>query len=111
MPEHVHLLVGEPPPGTLADALKSLKQGVSRRLIGEAEHFWQKRYYDRNVWGKELIEKLKYIHRDPVRRDLAAKPEDWKWSSFRHYASGDDCGVAVESWRSRTYTLDPIIAN
>jgi putative transposase len=55
MPEHVHLLLSEPgglfnAPGgplkpsfglsgdlTLADAIKSLKQGVSRRLIGEAE--------------------------------------------------------------------------
>src|SRR5277367_6640623 len=41
MPEHVHLLMGEPERRTLADALKSLKQGVSRRLVGEAEHFWQ----------------------------------------------------------------------
>ena len=46
MPEHVHLLLSEPRQGTLADAIKSLKQGVSRRLIGGAEHFWQKRYYD-----------------------------------------------------------------
>ncbi len=45
MPEHVHLLTGEPLRRTLADALKSLKQGVSRRLIGEAEPFWQTRYY------------------------------------------------------------------
>ena len=49
MPEHVHLLLSEPPQDTLADALKSLKQGVSRRLIGDADHFWQKRYYDFNV--------------------------------------------------------------
>src|SRR5215471_19813191 len=41
MPEHVHLLLSEPRRGTLADAIKSLKQGVSRRLLGEAEHFWQ----------------------------------------------------------------------
>jgi REP element-mobilizing transposase RayT len=33
MPEHVHLLLSEPRQDTLADALKSLKQGVSRRLI------------------------------------------------------------------------------
>jgi hypothetical protein len=39
----------EPQRSTLADAIKSLKQGVSRRLIGEAEHFWLKRYYDFNV--------------------------------------------------------------
>jgi putative transposase len=37
-------VVGEAKQRTLADALKSLKQGVSRRLIGDAEHFWQKRY-------------------------------------------------------------------
>ena len=34
MPEHVHLLLSEPEKDTLADALKSLKQGVARRLIG-----------------------------------------------------------------------------
>jgi REP element-mobilizing transposase RayT len=49
MQEHVHLLLSEPQRDTLADALKSLKQGVSRRLIGDAEHFWQKRYYDFNI--------------------------------------------------------------
>ena len=49
MPDHVHLLASEPERGPLADALKSLKQGVSRRLIGDADHFWQKRYYDFNL--------------------------------------------------------------
>jgi putative transposase len=43
MPEHVHLLLSEPQQGTLAEAVRSLKQGVARRLIGHAEHFWQKR--------------------------------------------------------------------
>ena len=49
MPEHVHLLIGEPQRETVAHAVKSLKQGVARRFIGNAEHFWQKRYYDFNV--------------------------------------------------------------
>ena len=67
MPNHVHLLLSEPPRGTLADAIKSLKQGVSRRLIGRAEHFWQKRYYDFNVRNeRQFVEKLRYIHRNPV---------------------------------------------
>src|ERR1035437_8876170 len=71
MPEHVHLLVSEPERGMLADALKSLKQGVSRRLVGEAEHFWQKRYYDFNVRNyRQFVEKLRYIHRNPVKREL-----------------------------------------
>ena len=89
MPEHVHLLISEPQRQTLADALKSLKQGVSRRLIADAEHFWQKRYYDFNVRNyRQFVEKLRYIHRNPVKRGLCERPEDWQWSSFRHYATG-----------------------
>jgi putative transposase len=66
MPDHVHLLLSEPQQDTLADALKSLKQGVSRRLIGDGEHFWQKRYCDFNIRSHEqFVEKLRYIHRNP----------------------------------------------
>ena len=103
MPEHVHLLIGEPERDTVADAIKSLKQGVSRRLIGEAEHFWQKRYYDFNVRNRpQFIEKLRYIHRNPVKRGLCERPEDWEWSSFRHYATGMEGCVELESeWTSR----------
>jgi putative transposase len=95
VPEHVHLLLSEPRQRNLADAVKSLKQGVSRRLIGEAEHFWQKRYYDFNVRNeRQFVEKLRSIHRNPVKRGLCATAEDWEWSSFRHYATGlcRDCG-------------------
>jgi putative transposase len=60
MPEQVHLLLSEPQKDTLADALKSLKQGVSRRLLGDAEHFWQKRYYDFNIRTyPQFVEKLR----------------------------------------------------
>jgi putative transposase len=105
MPEHVHLLISEPREGTLADALKSLKQGVSRRLIDGATHFWQKRYYDFNVRNhRQFIEKLRYIHRNPVKRGLCDCPEDWEWSSFRQYATGCKGTVELESeWTSRQH--------
>ncbi len=49
--------------------------------------FWQRRFYDFNVWSADKErEKLKYIHRNPVQRGLVTSPEQWKWSSFRHYA-------------------------
>jgi REP-associated tyrosine transposase len=129
MPEHVHLLLSEPQqdtlkggplkPGfglsgdvhwlsktqqhTLADALKSLKQGVSRRLIGDAEHFWQKRYYDLNIRNyPQFVEKLRYIHRNPVKCELCERPDDWQWSSFRHYATGCEGRIEIESeWTAR----------
>ena len=103
MPEHVHLLLSEPQQDTLADALKSLKQGVSRRLIGDADHFWQKRYYDFNIRNyPQFVEKLRYIHRNPVKAGLCERPEDWEWSSFRHYATGCEGRVEIESeWTAR----------
>ena len=103
MPEHVHLLLSEPQKGPLADALKSLKQGVSRRLIGEDEHFWQKRYYDFNIRNfRQFVEKLRYIHRNPVARGLCEEPEDWEWSSFLQYATGCEGRVEIEcEWTAR----------
>jgi len=103
MPEHVHLLVSEPERSTLARALQALKQSVARRLIGEREHFWQARYYDFNVWtARKRIEKLRYMHRNPVKRGLVEKPEDWPWSSFRHYQTGEEGAVEIESeWTGR----------
>jgi putative transposase len=103
MPEHVHLLLSETQQQTLADALKSLKQGVSRRLIGDAEHFWQKRYYDFNVRNHaQFVEKLHYIHQNPVKRGLCERAEDWQWSSFRHCATGCEWRVEIESeWTAR----------
>jgi len=42
-------------------------------LIGDAEHFWQKRYYDFNIRNyPQFVEKLRYIHRNPVKQGLRA---------------------------------------
>ena len=104
MPEHVHLLLSEPRDGTLATALQALKQSVSRRLaLRAAEPFWQERYYDFNVYSeRKRTEKLRYMHRNPVNRGLVEKTEEWRWSSFRHYAFGEAGTVEIESeWTAR----------
>lgn len=44
-----------------------------------------------------MVEKLKYMHRNPVVRGLVPRPEDWPWSSFRHYAMGEIGPVEIES--------------
>lgn len=56
----------------------------------EPRAFWQRRYYDFNVYSKKKhIEKLRYMHRNPVMRGLVASPELWRWSSFRYYRYGE----------------------
>jgi hypothetical protein len=50
---------------------------------------WQCRFYDFIVFTeKKRVEKLRYVHRNPVERGVVLKPEEWLWSSFRHYACG-----------------------
>lgn len=120
MPEHVHLLLSEPEQGTLSQAIHYLKLSFSKRVHsgrgfpteGAAQglnpktnpgSFWQKRYYDRNVRdAREFGVKLRYLHRNPVKRGLVKEPGDWKWSSFRHYAYREMGVVEIESeWTGR----------
>jgi putative transposase len=57
---------------------------------GELKRFWQRRFYDFNVWSREKKkEKLEYMHANPVKRKLVKHPKDWPWSSFSFYASGE----------------------
>lgn len=97
MPEHVHLLLSEPRAGSLAKALLALKLSVSK--LSRQRPFWQARYYDFNVDSvRKQIEKLKYIHRNPVRRGLVERPQGWRSSSFQHYATGERGIVEIESF-------------
>jgi putative transposase len=98
MPEHVHLLISEPERNTLSVVIQMLKQITSRKLKPAGSvRFWQARYYDFPVWSeRKRVEKLKYIHRNPVKRGLVARPEDWRWSSFPQWSTGCEGTVEIE---------------
>jgi REP element-mobilizing transposase RayT len=83
-----------------------LKQRVSRRLrrkrrapAGQLNlilasgddslpRFWQRRFYDFNVWSlKKRVEKLHYLHMNPLQRQLVNHPKDWPWSIFPCYSN------------------------
>jgi putative transposase len=103
MPEHVHLLITEPEVGTPSTVMQVLKQRAARALLPKRKRanprqgnlcgeptlrrtFWQARFYDFNTWTtKKRVEKLRYMHRDPVKRRLVESPEQWRWSSYRSY--------------------------
>jgi putative transposase len=98
MPEHIHLLINEPPSVLVAQFLKALKQVTSRRLKGDRPQFWQERYFDANIHGESArSEVIRYIHRNPVKRGLVASPEQYRWSSFNHYVTGIRGAVEIES--------------
>jgi putative transposase len=97
MPEHVHLLVSEPERSSLSLAIKSIKLSIALRR--RERPIWQARYYDFNVFTEEKrAEKLRHRHRNPVVRGLVEKPEDWAWPSYRHYATGFEGAVQIESF-------------
>ena len=50
------------------------------------------------MWSaRKQIEKLRYMHRNPVKRGLVERPEQWKWSSFRAYFYGETGAVWVKA--------------
>ncbi len=99
MPEHFHLLISEPEVGDPSVVMKVIKERFTKLLHHggvRTAPIWQKRFYDFNVCTrKKHIEKLRYMHRNPVERCLVAAPEDWKWSSFRAYACNEEYLVRV----------------
>jgi putative transposase len=90
----------------VAAAPRSRKTGetwgtlVSNTLVSGSpvrpDRFWQARFYDFNVFTeRKRIEKLRYIHRNPVKRGLVSSPEQWRWSSFRWYLCGEAGPVGI----------------
>ncbi len=128
MPEHFHLLITEPQVGNPSTVMQALKLGFARRVLGElaraqvskgarpgapgftppgftpprfkaSAHVWSARFYDFNVYSeRKRVEKLRYIHRNPVERGLVAEADQWLWSSFRSYAYEEIGLVRVNDW-------------
>lgn len=114
MPERVHLLLGESGRANPSVVMQALKQGFARRVLSKLRshadprqdqlwsaalktgHIWQRRFYDFVVFSeKKRVQKLRYMHRNPVKRGLVLEPEQWAWSSFRHYAFDERGPVLV----------------
>jgi putative transposase len=110
MPEHLHLLISEPQRSNPSIVMQVLKQRYAHQVLAawrtrqqslhdqlwqscmSEGHFWQRRFYDFVVYTeRKRVEKLRYMHRNPVKRGLVLDPGQWPWSSFRYYAYGE-CG-------------------
>jgi putative transposase len=113
MPDHIHLLISESERGTPSTVMQVLKQRSARHLlrkkrrkaegaelcVEQTQRVWQRRFYDFNIWSeRKRVEKLRYIHRNPVRRGLVLEPEQWPWSSYRSYKYEEPGVVKINQW-------------
>ena len=114
MPNHLHLLlwwdVGEKPKLSISKIMNSIKAMTSKRIkrylfyggsvkyVGRLPDvrqptrrtfkLWQPGFYDFNIYSEEkLLEKLSYIHSNPMKAGLVSSPGNYKWSSYAHYFS------------------------
>ena len=118
MPNHVHLVVY--PKGTtssISRILWAIKQPVARRAIhylrerepeglgllatgqqARPYRFWQKGGgYDRNITQvTTLVETIRYIHNNPVRRQLVTTATQWRYSSAAAWEGLSEGPLAID---------------
>ena len=105
MPDHVHLLIR--PLGEsyrVADILKSIKQGVSRRALNAGlidDVLWEPGGgHDRNIFEEDArANAINYIHLNPVRKGLCSDMMEYRWSSARAVLLDEEGEIEVDrSW-------------
>ncbi len=120
MPDHLHLLVWPQGPASVGDIMRDYKEFTAKRLVRQAEaegrtewatafraagqktgrsthKVWQDSYWDENVFSEPfLLQKLAYIHDNPVRAGLAADQLAYPYSSARSYELGEEWLLAVD---------------
>lgn len=110
MPDHVHTVVWFPAPDELGEFVKQWKRLSSyfirrnlegkqleyKKTLNAKEPIWQRRYYCFNLYSETKIrEKLDYMHNNPVKASLVAKPELWPFSSARYYLLEQPVGIDI----------------
>ncbi len=119
MPEHVHLLILPAEQSKISRILHFIEKPTANRVIAWGlkddptfllrmeqrrpsgkiiRRFWQPGGgYDRNVRSaREVHQKIRYLHANPVRRGLVENPGDWPWSSWRAWEYDVDEPVRID---------------
>jgi len=95
MPNHFHLLVKIIDSEKFASSIKNFFISYSKAINSERSrtgHLFEGRYKCKFVpEDNYLLHLSRYIHLNPVRAGLAAKPKNWKYSSYRHYVGLERC--------------------
>jgi putative transposase len=114
MPNHVHLIL-VPSAGDGLGAVMRRTQGRYTRAInareGRVGHLWQARFGSFVMDEGYLLACARYVELNPVRAGLAARPEDWPWSSAHAHLGGPGDGLTdplplLERWPDWRSVID-----
>jgi len=103
MTNHIHLLVqvGERPLGALMQRIGTRFARAMQRNMRTTGHLFERRYHALLVdVDSYFLELLRYIHLNPVRAGIVARPEQYPWSSHRDYLS-----MAPRDWITTDFAL------
>ena len=112
MPNHVHLILTP----TTADGLGRAVGEAHRRYTNNTRgrwtgHLFQSRFGSVAMDEAHLLAAVRYVSLNPVRARLAARAQDWPWSSVRaHLAGADDELVTVRPVLERTPQFAELLA-
>ena len=92
MPDHWHAILYPAHPLTISRVMESIKDAATKRInrsCREVGRLLQPRFFDRALRTvREYVERVQYIHLNPVKAGLVDRPEDWPWSSVHDYTGG-----------------------
>ena len=95
MDNHLHLLaqVAETPLSRYMQLVQQCYTQYFNRRHRRVGHLFQGRYNAELITNDVyLLEVVKYIHLNPVKAGLVERPDEYPWSSYRHYAFGQGMG-------------------
>jgi putative transposase len=91
MPNHVHLILVPEVDCGLALAVSETHRRYTRHVNfreGWRGHLWQGRFGSYPLDDIYLMAAVRYVELNPVKAGIAAKPEDYRWSSAASHVKG-----------------------
>lgn len=114
MTNHIHLYLVTPK-ANLSEAMFALNNAYSHyynKKHGKTGHLFEGRYKCKLVQSDRYALALsRYIHLNPVKAGLAAKPEDYPWSSAADYLNGTAASLADKDVVLQPLSGDPAEAS
>jgi putative transposase len=114
MPNHVHLIVVPADESGLGRAIGGTHRRYTNFINARGRwtgHLFQSRFASVAMDEEHLIAAVRYVSLNPVRARLAARAEDWPWSSARaHLAGADDDLVTVAPVLARVARVAELLA-